>query len=67
MTEPTAEALLNQFCAILQDTIADRGRGNHEVSWEVDRTQNGIVNVHIGHVESYSIYVNTNEWMVLYR
>lgn len=63
--EPTGEELLFQFCAVLQDRLADAGH-YHEVTWEIDRNP-GIVNIHIGNVESYSIYVNTNEWVVFYK
>ncbi|MNF82978.1 hypothetical protein D3C85_1597680 [compost metagenome] len=66
MNQDSGEAALNHFCAVLQDALADKGH-HHTVSWELDRTQAGIVNIHIGNVESYSIYVNTSEWMVLYR
>lgn len=61
----SGEAALNHFCAVLQDRLADAGH-KYEVTWEIDRNP-GIVNIHIGNVESYSIYVNTNEWVVLYR
>lgn len=66
MKEPTAEEYLYQFCAVLQDRLADAGH-HYEVTWEVDRTAPGIVNIHVGNVESYSIYVNTEEWIVFYR
>lgn len=66
MEQQNAEALLHQFCAKLQDALADKGH-YHEVTWEVDRTVPGVVNVHVEGAESYSIYVNTNEWVVFYR
>ena len=58
-----AEVLLNQFCAILQDRLADAGY-NHEVAWE--RHPTGCINIFIGELECYTIYPQTEEWIVTY-
>lgn len=58
-----APALLHSFCAKLQDALADKGYW-HSVTWEVHPT--GCINIFIGEVECYTIYPNTNEWIVTY-
>lgn len=63
MQEQSAEALLHQFCAKLQDALADKGF-HHNVEWEPHPA--GCINVFIGEVECYTIYPNTNEWIVTY-
>lgn len=63
MMDDKAPALLNSFCAKLQDALAD-DQHFHEVTWELHPT--GCVNIFIGDVECYTIYPNTNEWIVTY-
>jgi len=58
-----AEALLNQICARFQDALADKGH-HHEVVWE--RHPTGCINIFVGSLECYTIYPNTEEWIVTY-
>lgn len=60
-----AEALLNQFCAILHDRLMDSGRvSSIDVTWE--RHPTGCINIFIGELECYTIYPQTEEWVVTY-
>jgi hypothetical protein len=58
------EPTLHNFCAVLQDTLADNGH-NHVVKWE-NATQ-GCINILIGNVECYTLFPNNNSWIVTYN
>lgn len=58
------EATLNAFCALLEDTLSDKGHP-HKVTWEGSTM--GCINIVIGGMECYTIIPNTNEWIITYK